>query len=81
MVRQGRIDDARRISDALAPLRAAWAWGSFPVVIKEAMALSGRSAGPARPPIGGLAPEKREDLRRLVESIQEIELQETGAAA
>src|SRR5262245_59826114 len=41
--RAGDIAEARRISDAFAPLRAAWAWGSFPVVIKEAMTLVGRS--------------------------------------
>ena len=52
--RAGNITEATRLSDVLAPLRAAWALGSFPVVIKEAMALAGRSAGPARPPIAPL---------------------------
>jgi 4-hydroxy-tetrahydrodipicolinate synthase len=67
--RAGRIDEARRISDVFAPLRAAWAWGSFPVVIKEAMTLVGRSAGPARRPIAGLPPGKVADLKAVVERI------------
>lgn len=68
-LRAGRHDEARRLSDVFAPLRAAWAWGSFPVVIKEAMALAGRSAGPARPPISGLTPEVRARLADVVATI------------
>lgn len=67
--RAGNIAEARRISDVFAPLRAAWALGSFPVVIKEAMTLAGRGAGPARPPIGGLSEPKRDELRKVVERI------------
>ena len=66
-LRAGQIDEARRISDVFAPLRAAWALGSFPVVIKEAMALVGRSAGPARRPILPLPDAKREQLRQVVD--------------
>jgi 4-hydroxy-tetrahydrodipicolinate synthase len=68
--RAGDIADARRISDIFAPLRAAWALGSFPVVIKEAMALVGRSTGPARPPIMPLPPAKRATLQQVVERIE-----------
>jgi 4-hydroxy-tetrahydrodipicolinate synthase len=68
-LRAGRLAEARRISDVFAPLRAAWALGSFPVVIKEAMALVGRSAGPARPPIQGLGEPQRRTLREVVERI------------
>ncbi|CAN5462827.1 4-hydroxy-tetrahydrodipicolinate synthase [soil metagenome] len=68
--RAGDLAEATRISDIFAPLRAAWAWGSFPVVIKEAMTLAGHSAGPARAPIGGLSEARREDLRRVVARIQ-----------
>lgn len=68
-LRAGDIAQARRISDIFAPLRAAWAWGSFPVVIKEAMTLVGRSAGPTRPPIGALSPVRRKDLAAVVERI------------
>lgn len=67
--RAGDLAKARRISDVFAPLRAAWALGSFPVVIKEAMALAGHSAGPARQPIAPLPDAKREALRKVVAAI------------
>src|SRR3546814_19397272 len=54
-LRAKRYDESLRLSNTFAPLRAAWAWGSFPVVIKEAMTLSGRSSGPPRPPLSGLS--------------------------
>lgn len=65
----GNLDEARRISDLLAPLRAAWVLGSFPVVIKEAMAMVGRSAGPARDPIKPLGEEARAKLQAVVDAI------------
>jgi dihydrodipicolinate synthase/N-acetylneuraminate lyase len=40
------------------------------VVIKEAMALVGRSTGPARPPIMPLPPAKRATLQQVVERIE-----------
>jgi 4-hydroxy-tetrahydrodipicolinate synthase len=67
--RAGDMAEARRISDVFAPLRAAWAWGSFPVVIKEAMALAGHSAGPPRRPIMPLPEKKRADLKAVVDKI------------
>src|SRR5690606_4746259 len=57
-IQQNNWQEATRINDVLAPLRAAWAFGSFPVVIKEAMRLVGRDAGLARSPILGLPPAK-----------------------
>lgn len=71
--RAGRYDAARRISDALAPLRKAWELGSFPVVIKEAMALAGHDPGPARLPIQPLPPGQRARLAEVVSSIQAFE--------
>lgn len=68
-LRAGRHDEARSLSDVFAPLRAAWAWGSFPVVIKEAMDLVGRSAGPTRPPIAPLSPKVRGELAAVVQRI------------
>ena len=68
-VRSSDLMTARRISDIFAPLRAAWALGSFPVVIKEAMALVDRSAGPARPPITPLPAAKRDILQQVVQRI------------
>lgn len=77
-LRADDLAEARRISDVFAPLRAAWALGSFPVVIKEAMALVGRSAGPARPPIGPLTAARRASLHEVVESIRAEELRVCG---
>lgn len=68
-LRAGKHDEALRLSNVFAPLRAAWAWGSFPVVIKEAMALAGRSAGPTRPPIAALPEKVRADLAAVVTRI------------
>jgi len=67
---KGDYKTATAISDVLAPLREAWAWGSFPVVIKEAMALVGQSAGPARRPIAPLSAERRADLKKVVANIE-----------
>jgi 4-hydroxy-tetrahydrodipicolinate synthase len=67
--RKGNLKEALRISDVFAPLRAAWVLGSFPVVIKEAMALVGKSAGPARPPIQPLSNGSREELKKVIDRI------------
>lgn len=74
--RSGDFAEARRISDVFAPLRAAWAWGSFPVVIKEAMALAGRSAGPTRRPVMPLLETKRAELKIVVDQILSEERRE-----
>jgi 4-hydroxy-tetrahydrodipicolinate synthase len=68
--RRGDLAIANRISDILAPLREAWAWGSFPVVIKEAMALVGRNAGETRRPIHPLSRERKADLTRVIAKIE-----------
>ncbi|WP_397476086.1 4-hydroxy-tetrahydrodipicolinate synthase [Pusillimonas sp.] len=68
-IQQNNWEEATRINDILAPLRAAWAFGSFPVVIKEAMRLVGRDAGLARRPIMGLPPAKLEALKAICERI------------
>jgi len=57
---------ARQAQEALTPLRQAFSWGTFPVVIKEALNLLGMEAGPARPPVGPLSPEKREQLAAVL---------------
>ena len=79
--RAGDLAGARRISDIFAPLRAAWALGSFPVVIKEAMALVGHSAGPARRPIAALSPAKRAQLKDVVDRISVEEARLARATA
>ncbi|MGE5507609.1 MAG: 4-hydroxy-tetrahydrodipicolinate synthase [Chitinophagales bacterium] len=50
----------------LAPLRLAFGWGTFPVVIKEALNLMGFEVGSAILPVGPLPEQKREDLRRVL---------------
>jgi 4-hydroxy-tetrahydrodipicolinate synthase len=69
----GDVALAAKISDILAPLREAWAWGSFPVVIKEAQSLVGRSAGKARRPIQPLSESKRADLAKVIKEIAATE--------
>lgn len=69
----GDFARAKEVSDLLAPLRVAWRLGSFPVVIKEAMELVGRDAGPTRPPIQPLSKSAREELVRVIERIAEAE--------
>jgi len=53
----------------LAPLRIAFDLGSFPVVIKEALEMIGIPAGPSRSPVKGLAPEKKEELRKVLQGM------------
>jgi 4-hydroxy-tetrahydrodipicolinate synthase len=67
--RTGDLAEASRISNVFAPLRAAWALGSFPVVIKEAMTIVGKSAGPTRRPIMPLSESKRRELAQVVHTI------------
>ena len=68
-LKKGDLDEALRLSNIFAPLRAAWALGSFPVVIKEAMTLAGRSAGPTRPPILPLNETARVQVAKVVAQI------------
>jgi len=67
--RSGDTAGARQTADLLVPLRQAWELGSFPVVIKEAMAMTGRDPGPARRPILPLGPAARGALREVVDQI------------
>jgi 4-hydroxy-tetrahydrodipicolinate synthase len=50
-------------------LRQALALGTFPVVIKEAMAMVGLPGGHVRRPVRPLSPEKRVQLRAILRSI------------
>jgi 4-hydroxy-tetrahydrodipicolinate synthase len=65
----GDLQGALAAQRELAPLRLAFTWGSFPVVIKEALDLMGMDCGPARAPIGPLAPEQRERLRAVLKEM------------
>ncbi len=71
-VKAGKIDAAREAQEALAPLRMAFTWGTFPVVIKEALDLMGLEGGPCRMPVGPLTKEQRERLRVLLKDMKMI---------
>jgi 4-hydroxy-tetrahydrodipicolinate synthase len=66
----GRIDAARGAQEGLAPLRLAFTWGTFPVVIKEALDLMGMEGGPCRAPVGPLTKEQRDRLRGLLKDMK-----------
>jgi 4-hydroxy-tetrahydrodipicolinate synthase len=65
----GDVEGARQAQAALAPLRHAFTWGTFPVVIKEALDLIGLEGGPCRAPVGPLSSEQREQLRDVLRNI------------
>ncbi len=69
-VKAGKIDAAREAQEALAPLRLAFTWGTFPVVIKEALDLMGMEGGPCRAPVGPLTKEQHERLRVLLKDMK-----------
>ena len=66
----GDFDRALAAQNALAPLRQAFELGTFPGVIKHALALLGIPAGPARGPVGALSPENFEKLKHLIEEMK-----------
>jgi 4-hydroxy-tetrahydrodipicolinate synthase len=65
----GDLERARALQRQLAPLRTAFSLGTFPAVIKEAMQILGLPAGRARGPIQPLAPDNREQLRRVLRQV------------
>lgn len=69
----GDLEGAKAAQDALAPLRHAFGWGTFPVVIKAALNMMGLQAGPARSPVGTMRPDKRQELLRVLRDMGAIE--------
>ncbi len=65
----GKLDEALRAQQALAPLRHAFGYGTFPVVVKEALTMLGIPAGPARGPVGPMAEGQRERLRQVLNGL------------
>jgi len=53
----------------LAPLRLAFDLGTFPVVIKEALNLIGIDAGVGIAPVGGIKPEAKEELKKILKGM------------
>lgn len=68
----GDLAGALQAQRELAPLRLAFAWGTFPVVIKEALNLMGMDAGPCRAPVGPLTAEQRERLKKVLQEMKVI---------
>ena len=72
LLKKGDLAGARKAQEALAPLRMAFTWGTFPVVIKEALDLLGMEGGPARMPVGPMSETQRERLKVLLTEYQLI---------
>ncbi|HID64548.1 MAG TPA: 4-hydroxy-tetrahydrodipicolinate synthase [Anaerolineae bacterium] len=53
----------------LAPLRQAFSMGTFPVVVKEALALMGMCSARAIAPVGPLAEDKRQKLKGILKEL------------
>lgn len=53
----------------LAPLRLAFDLGTFPVVIKEALNLIGIDAGVGIPPVGGMNPKAKDELKEILKNM------------
>jgi 4-hydroxy-tetrahydrodipicolinate synthase len=66
---EGDNEGAMEAQNALAPLRHAFAWGTFPVVIKEALDLIGMEAGPARMPVGPMKEDQRKRLAKVLQGM------------
>jgi len=69
----GDFDLALQRQRQLAPLRRAFALGSFPVVIKDAMELMGLPAGPCRAPIRSLEGQARQTLIAILRDLGKIQ--------
>ena len=63
----GDITRAQSAQARLSPVRQAFAIGTAPGVVKEAMALTGWDVGPSRSPIASLSAEKRQRLKEILE--------------
>ncbi|MCU1606650.1 MAG: dihydrodipicolinate synthase [Modestobacter sp.] len=64
--RRGDVARARDLQFQLLPLRRAFELGSFPVVVKEAVALLGLAEGEASPPVAPLPPDRRDQLASVL---------------
>lgn len=62
----GDIEKCQSAQARLSPVRLALMIGTAPGVVKQAMTLCGRDAGPSRSPIAPLSPEKRQQLAKIL---------------
>ena len=68
----GYIEASLEAQYKLAPLRIAFNLGTFPAVIKEGLKLQGIDVGPCYEPVGSLSVEEREELRKILISLELI---------
>jgi 4-hydroxy-tetrahydrodipicolinate synthase len=66
----GDMENAARLQALIEPLRRAFALGTFPSVVKEAMELIGLKAGRCRRPVGPLPVEARHKLVEVLETLR-----------
>jgi 4-hydroxy-tetrahydrodipicolinate synthase len=71
-VKAGDLEKAKVYQYKLTPLRNAFALGSFPVVIKEALDMMGFGVGPARLPIKPISEENRTKLKEVLIGLELI---------
>lgn len=60
---------AREAQERLTPLRHAFRWGTFPVVVKEAADLIGLAAGPSRAPVAPISADARQRLAAVLRDL------------
>jgi 4-hydroxy-tetrahydrodipicolinate synthase len=70
----GDLSAALHEQQKIVKLRATYRLGTFPAVVKEAMNMLGLPAGITRSPVGPLTPRARDQLRKTLEEVLEIEV-------
>jgi len=66
---KGDLKRAREAQFKLLPLRTAFSLGTFPVVVKEAMKMIGKPAGPSKSPVGSMSEENRKKLASVLQDL------------
>lgn len=66
----GNMEEAARLQTLVEPLRRAFALGTFPAVVKEAMNLSGMQVGACRRPVGPMPAEGRPKLAEVLDRLR-----------
>jgi 4-hydroxy-tetrahydrodipicolinate synthase len=74
----GDLPRAQRAQERVTPLRKALSLGTFPSVLKEAMAMLGMPVGPARGPVQPLSEQARGELAAILARVGLVPMQ-TGA--
>lgn len=78
-VRAGECDRANELQRGLARLRRAFGLGTFPAVVKEALAMIGQPVGPCRRPVLPLERAARAELREVLTELGLVTVAGEGA--